>query len=422
MRKGIILITKHFPFNKGETPAESYLENEIITLAKHTEKIFVIATEAKNGSSVTCELPQNVQAAALQTKDSKGIKMSCFAKSTGMFFSKKSSEITDEIKSRKLNTKQKAFLFYFKKRAEQKLFCVSKLIESKAINLNDYDAIYSFWLFDSAYMAVMLKEKYQLNNYVVVSRTHRYDLYEYNNKLKYIPLRPYLLEKLDGVFPCSDNGTKYLSERYPNFKNKIQTSFLGSKDYGVQNYKHIGNKLHIASCSRLISVKRVNRIVDALSKLEKEPFEVEWTHFGGGALFDELKNQVNTSLKKTKVNLMGNTENKEVMRQYSKMIVDVFVNVSENEGLPISIMEATSFGIPVIATDVGGTSEIVRQGENGFLLKKDYTDDELCELLCKFAYMSKEEYLPFRENSRKIYEENFECVHNIEQFLLKIGG
>ncbi len=422
MRKGIILITKHFPFNKGETPAESYLENEILTLAKHTERIFVVATEAKNGSPITCKLPQNVQAAALQTTDSKKVKITCLTKSLGMFFANKSPEIADEINIRKLNAKQKAFLFYFKKRAEQKLDCVSKLVSDNVINLNDYDIIYNYWFFDSAYMTVMLKEKYRLNNYVIVSRTHGYDLYEYTNKLKYIPLRPYLLEKLNKVFPCSDNGTKYLSEKFPDCKNKIRTSYLGSKDYGLQSYKHIANKLHIASCSRLVPLKRVDRIVDTLSKLESGTFEIEWTHFGGGDSLADLQNRVNSTLKKTKVHLMGNTENKEVMRHYSSMIIDVFVNVSTNEGLPISIMEAASFGIPVIATDVGGTREIVRNGENGFLLKKDYTDEEFCELLNRFVYMSKEEYMSFRDNSRKIYEENFECVHNTEQFLSQIDN
>ena len=94
-------------------------------------------------------------------------------------------------------------------------------------------------------------------------------------------------------------------------------------------------------------------------------------------MFDELKQSAERSLHSTEFHLMGNTANSEVMRRYGKMNVDVFVNVSENEGLPISIMEATSFGMPVIATDVGGTSEIVKNGENGFLIEKDFTDDTL---------------------------------------------
>lgn len=421
MKKGIILVTKHFPFNKGETPAESYLENEIKILAANAEKVFVIAAEAENGASVTCSMPENVEYAALQSGGSKKVKACCVAKAAAMLAFKKPVEISDEIKNRNLGFKSKLFLCYFAKRALQKLACVDSLVSEGRLRFSDYDTIYSFWLFDNAYMALTAKHKYGLDNYTIVSRTHRYDLYEYSNKLNYIPLRPYLLENLDGVFPCSDNGTQYLAQKYPKYKNKVKTSFLGSRDYGIQPYKRIRSRLHIASCSRLIGVKRVNRIAECLSKLEGKGIELEWTHFGGGALFDELKQFAEKSLHNTVFHLKGNTENAEVMRRYSKMSIDVFVNVSENEGLPISIMEATSFGMPVIATDVGGTNEIVREGINGFLLEKDFSDDDFIRKLIMISEMSDDEYMKLRKNSRNIYEENFECVRNVERFLAEIG-
>ncbi|NCO54621.1 MAG: glycosyltransferase, partial [Bacteroidetes bacterium] len=51
--------------------------------------------------------------------------------------------------------------------------------------------------------------------------------------------------------------------------------------------------------------------------------------------------------------------------------VDLFINVSESEGIPVSIMEALSAGIPVIATNVGGTNEIVNN-DVGFLIDKEF--------------------------------------------------
>lgn len=419
MHRGIILLTKHFPYNNGETPAESYLENEIMTLSANCEKVFVIACEADKNAKPTCELPKNVQCAALQSQSGRKIKLKCLARA--MCFSKKPAEIRLEAKNRAQNFKRKMFLYYFAKRAQQKLGCVDELVNSGRLDFACYDTIYSFWLFDSAYMALMLKEKYGLKNYTVVSRTHRYDLYEYSNKLGYIPLRPYLLEKLDRVFPCSDDGKNYLVQRYPEYKDKLCTSFLGSIDYGIQPYKREKNKLRLASCSRLIGVKRVKRIAECLAQLEKSGIELEWTHFGGGDLFDELKAYCDANLHKTVFSLRGNTENKEVMRSYLQMNVDVFVNVSENEGLPISIMEATSFGMPVLATDVGGTSEIVKDGENGFLLGKDFSNDELCRKLEMLAGLDEQEYMLLRKNSRQMYESSFECVHNVETFLDEIG-
>jgi len=50
---------------------------------------------------------------------------------------------------------------------------------------------------------------------------------------------------------------------------------------------------------------------------------------------------------------------------------DVFVHCSDNEGLPVAISEALSAGLPVVASNVGGIPDLVREGENGFLVGPD---------------------------------------------------
>jgi glycosyltransferase involved in cell wall biosynthesis len=49
--------------------------------------------------------------------------------------------------------------------------------------------------------------------------------------------------------------------------------------------------------------------------------------------------------------------------------VDIAVSTSRNEGMPISLIEAQMSGVPVIATDVGSTSEIIQNQDTGFLIK-----------------------------------------------------
>ena len=51
----------------------------------------------------------------------------------------------------------------------------------------------------------------------------------------------------------------------------------------------------------------------------------------------------------------------------------MFINLSSSEGIPVSIMEAQSFGIPVIATNVGGSGEIV-VSETGVLVDENRTE------------------------------------------------
>jgi glycosyltransferase involved in cell wall biosynthesis len=76
------------------------------------------------------------------------------------------------------------------------------------------------------------------------------------------------------------------------------------------------------------------------------------------------------------IKLNGFVDNKNLIKFYQSQPVDLFLNVSASEGLPVSIMEALSFGIPVIATDVGGTSELVNEN-NGQLIPANFDINEL---------------------------------------------
>lgn len=61
---------------------------------------------------------------------------------------------------------------------------------------------------------------------------------------------------------------------------------------------------------------------------------------------------------------------------------DVFVLPSYNEGLPISVLEAMSYGMPIVSTKVGGIPEIVLNGENGFMVEPG-DKKGLCDALLK---------------------------------------
>ena len=60
---------------------------------------------------------------------------------------------------------------------------------------------------------------------------------------------------------------------------------------------------------------------------------------------------------------------------------DIFVNPSYSEGLPSSVLEAASCCKPIIATDVGGTSEIIKHGGTGILIKPHDVNQLAIELM-----------------------------------------
>jgi len=84
---------------------------------------------------------------------------------------------------------------------------------------------------------------------------------------------------------------------------------------------------------------------------------------------------------------------------------DLFALMSDWEGLPLSILEAMRCGLPIIASDVGGVNEAVRQSKNGYLIPKNDSKelvDKLTMLLTKPALR-----LEMGNSGRKLYEDNF---------------
>jgi colanic acid/amylovoran biosynthesis glycosyltransferase len=108
------------------------------------------------------------------------------------------------------------------------------------------------------------------------------------------------------------------------------------------------------------------------------------------------------------------------MEYYRNNPVDLFINTSSSEGLPVSIMEASSFGIPTIATNVGGTGEIVRDGETGFLLNADVSPKELADKIEQFALLPEGKKKLLRTNCRTLWMDEFHAATNYERFAQNI--
>jgi glycosyltransferase involved in cell wall biosynthesis len=100
-----------------------------------------------------------------------------------------------------------------------------------------------------------------------------------------------------------------------------------------------------------------------------------------------------------------------VPRFYSNNPVDLFLNVSESEGIPVSIMEAMAAGIPVIATDVGGSAEIVDDSV-GTIVPADTTAESLAKSIATFRDIPRARSLEMREACRRRIERDYDQSRN----------
>ncbi len=105
---------------------------------------------------------------------------------------------------------------------------------------------------------------------------------------------------------------------------------------------------------------------------------------GGGDDLIEVSNYAKSILleKNIKFKFFGHVTNDFVTTYYTDYCVDLFVNLSDSEGVPVSIMEAMSYGVPAIGFNVGGMSDILSI-KHGFLFDKDMKIYDIVNFISK---------------------------------------
>lgn len=283
----------------------------------------------------------------------------------------------------------------------------------------EYDVItaYGYWFNTTAYSAVTLKRRVKKPVFTV-SRAHGFDLYEERHRTNYLPNQRFIFQNVDYVAAISEDGKKYLENKYGKTK-KAHVWHLGAVDKKKLNPVADRDVFRIVSCSRAVPVKRLHRIVEPLMSFSDA--RIVWTHLGGGPLLEEIKEKAKALPSNITVEFSGTIANDEIYERYGKTPFHAFVNTSESEGISVAMMEAMSFGIPVIATNVGGTKELVADRENGFLLVPDFSDHDFVSAIRQYIAMPEDEYLMHRKRARARFNETFNAEENAVNFLTALS-
>jgi glycosyltransferase involved in cell wall biosynthesis len=276
---------------------------------------------------------------------------------------------------------------------------------------------YSYWLDEKALALGLLKK--QFPDLICISRAHGWDVYEERQMQAYLPYRKFILTSLSKTYPISESGEEYLVGKY-DLSERISISRLGTLKIDNQYETSSANEINILSVSMVISLKRLDKILSVVSRIQN--VRLKWTHIGDGPLFDSIHKKA-----KEKENLnpnfsfifLGQKSNTEVREFLSKKHIDLFINLSETEGIPVSIMEAQSAGIPILATAVGGTPEIVND-ENGILVDKDEKDEIIAQKIIAYFNLPEEEKQKKRERSYQNWKENYNAKKNYTNFISTI--
>jgi len=309
---------------------------------------------------------------------------------------------------------QKVFLSYskFKQWFNSSIF-IENLIDNPIIHKylikSDIPTIaYFFWGRNTSEVVSVLKNK------LIISciRFHRYDLYDYVQPTYYLPYQQFQLLYSKLILPISFDGKNYLNFKYSSIpiKNKIKIHKLGTS-YDGSSHQSTDNILRIFSCSMITTVKRIHIIAEALDLIYN--INIVWTHIGGGPEQQKISIYFNSYSDNIKPKITGLILPNKVKSFYVGKPADLFINVSSSEGIPVSIMEAMSASIPVFATNVGGTNEIVNKN-NGKLLPIDINPSLLSSEIMNFFNLSRSTKQFMRRNSFKTFKENHDSQINSE--------
>jgi glycosyltransferase involved in cell wall biosynthesis len=390
MKRILKISTRQFPYGKSET----FLETEILYLSLAFDQIIIYPT-TKDVS--IRNVPENVLVNNLIADEYQ----KAFKWTTGSLFT--SFFYTTLFKYRRLLSslpKVRALMKYI----------VSFNIYNKKVKAltgaNDNSLIYSYWY--TAFVDAVIKSNPKAN---IITRAHGGDLYEERSPLGFFPYRKETINNIKKIFCISETGAQYLKERY--LPDNIKISKLGV-DNGYQSDLPLNeNVLSVISVSNIIPLKRVGFIAESLIEycLLYPKMSVIWNHFGDGVERRNVENILNThTLPNLSVTMHGRVNNSLVFDFYKESPVDLFINLSESEGIPVSIMESMSFGVPAIATNVGGVSEIVNS-ENGILLHERPEKNDVVKALKDIKGKFRD-----RNKLRQYWNDNYAASTNYTHF------
>ena len=120
----------------------------------------------------------------------------------------------------------------------------------------------------------------------------------------------------------------------------------------------------LAAVGRLAKVKGLHHFVELIAALHQEGLPIRGLLVGDGAQRQEIAQMVAREGLQEVMELTG------FVSQMEKIWprIDILCLTSSREGLPMSVLEAMSYGIPVVATDVGGVRECLQNGQQGYLV------------------------------------------------------
>lgn len=338
----LAIISSSAPFGKGE----SFVINEANAIAAVGHEVLLIPTQLRQGNPNRFELHDQVRLyaqASVSLRIISGFFLFALKSPLSLF------SLIKMVSDKSLWNSLKNYLVL------PKAIWLSGQIKKQHI-----EHIHAHWLTTSATLAMVTSH---LTEIPWSCTAHRGDIVADN-----------LLEKkcASAVFIrfISDSGVKLAKDLAEIPEDKIQVLHLGvglpefDKENERPEKQDVDRPFTIVCPANLIPVKGHNCLIEAVAKMQFSK-QVQLLLAGDGQLRERLEAKVKTLGVQKHVHFKGHLPHSELLSWYRNRSVDLVVLPSLDlgnglhEGIPVSLMEAMSFGIPVISTRTGGIPELL---------------------------------------------------------------
>jgi len=191
--------------------------------------------------------------------------------------------------------------------------------------------------------------------------------FEARYKFLYPVLKP-VLKKIwtnaEIVLTQSEHQEYLASKFIPDFVMQRIPNGVDTETFNAEHKNY--DTVNIICAARLIRRKGQNHLIEVCAELKRDLKNVKFRLSLVGTGDDEnfLKQLANELSVSSEINFLGYVSRENMPNTYRE--ASIFVLPSQNEGMSVALLEALASGLPAIVTKVGGTSELVRDDENGF--------------------------------------------------------
>ena len=406
--KTLVFFTLQYPFGKK---SETFIENEIYYLAQAFERVIIIPREKND--DFRRQLPPNVEVNKLLI-ESKPIDNHY----KYIFSSFKRFLVVAEIyiysllndKDRKHYFSKGYFIYYLAKALKDADLIDDFLEKSKLKNTVFYD----YWFVNSTLSLAYLKSKGKITN--LYARAHGFDVFNERWDCGSVPFREYIFKHINAVFAISEYNKQYITEQLTHHRNKVKVAYLGVREREIDVMPKAGlyekNSFLLVSCANLFPFKQIQRIPEVLNLLKLNDKVIKWVHFGDGPDENEVLKAAKQLPDNISFDYKGHVANEEVLNFYAENEVDLFISLSLKEGLPVSMMEAQSFGVPIMAYNIFGIPEIVTN-ITGVLLQEKDSNIIIAQQLQQII---KQEIVLNQIQIKQFFKDRFSAENNFKTF------